>query len=60
MQECDAPCAVAWEFTSRSSMGITPGARLQCAAGHFMSWFGDEIPDPFVDEPLPPDFWDRD
>jgi hypothetical protein len=51
---------VAWEFTWQSSRGITPGARMQCASGHWLTWVGPEVLDPFEEEALPPDLWDRD
>jgi len=57
---CEAVAEVAWEFTWRSSGGITPGARMQCASGHWLTWTGQEIQDPFEEEVLPPDLWDRD
>jgi hypothetical protein len=56
--ECDAPADTAWEYTSRSSGGITPGARVVCAAGHWYSWYGDEVLDPFITGPRSYDLLD--
>lgn len=47
--QCDAPATVAWGWVDKSSSGVSPGWRMNCAGGHWWTEYGAEIIDPFLD-----------
>ena len=55
---CDAPATVAWrwedQYAGPEGNGIIPGMRVNCAAGHWYTQWGDPIIDPDSPEGVGP------
>jgi hypothetical protein len=51
---CGAPLELAWEWVDRvwdkNGEGLIEGGRVQCAAGHWYTVYGETVYDPFREE----------